>query len=153
MLGSYATKKRDKKAALKFIKKLCACMDRSMKSSQIGFDPKVQQQKSLAVRISKLHSDGQITELQIHTYAFDDKNARCCNLGVCTVCKSSPKSKPHFTTRSIRKGHSLNEVNSSSAATLLSPSGALYNLIKSSLYGLMMIETVCLKLLLRQLSL
>ena len=116
-----------------------------MKSPQIGLDHAVQQQKSLGVRISKLHSDGQITELQIHTYPFDDKNAQCRNLGVCTVCKSSPKSKPHFATRSIRKGHSLNEVVSSSAATLLSSSGALYNLIKSSLYGLIMIETVCLK--------
>ena len=120
-------------------------MDRPMKSSQLGFDHTVQQQKSLGVRINKFHSDGQIIELQIHTYPFDDKNARCCNLGVCTVCKSSPKSKHHFTTRSIRKGHSLNEVVSSSAATLLSPSGALYNLIKASLYGLMIIETVCLK--------
>ncbi len=134
--------KRDKKAALKSQKKLCACMDRPMKSSQIGFDPTVQQQKSLAVRISKLHN---ITELQIHTHPFDDENARFCDLGVCTVCKSSPKSKPHFTTRSIRKGHSLNAVISSSAATLLSPSGALYNLIKYSLYGLIMLEQVCLK--------
>ena len=120
-------------------------MGRPMKSSQIGFDPTVQQQKSLAVRISKLHSDGQITELQIHTYPFDDENARCCDLGLYIGCKSSPKSTPHFKTRSIRKSHSLNAVISSSAATLLYPSGALNSVIKSSLSRLMMLEPVCLK--------
>ena len=71
---SYVTKKRDKKAVLKFMKKLCVGMDRPMRSLQICFDPKVQQQKSWAVQISKLHSDGQITERRIHIYPFDDEN-------------------------------------------------------------------------------
>jgi len=65
----------------------------------------VQQQKSWAVQISKLHSGGQITERRIHTYPFDDENVRCCDLGVCTACKSSLQSTPHFTITSIHKGH------------------------------------------------
>ena len=105
VLESYVTKKRDKKAALKFMKKLCVGMDHSMRSLQIGFDPTVQQLKSWAVQISKLHSDGQITERRIHTYPFDDENVRCCDLGVCTASKSSPQSTPRFTIYSTRKGH------------------------------------------------
>ena len=105
VLESYVTKKRDRNAALKCMKKLCVGMDRPMRSSQIGFDPTVQQQKSWAVQISKLHSDGQITERRIHTCLFDDENVRYCDLGVCTACKSSPQSTPHFTITLIYKGH------------------------------------------------
>ena len=76
-----------------------------MRSLQIGSDSTVQQQKNLAVQISKLHSDGQITERRIHTYPFDDENVRCCDLGVCTAFKSSLQSTPHFTITSIHKGH------------------------------------------------
>ena len=105
VLESYVTKKRDKKAALKFMKKLCGAMDHPMRSLQISFGPRVQQQTSLAVQISKLHSDGQTTELRIHTYPFDDENVRCCDLGVCIAFKSSLQSTPHFTITSIHKGH------------------------------------------------
>ena len=35
-----------------------------MRLLQIGYDPTVQQQKSLAMQISKLHSDRQITALE-----------------------------------------------------------------------------------------
>ena len=101
-------------------------MDRPMRSSQIGYDPTVQQQKSLAVQISKLHSDGQITERRIHTYLFDDENARCCVSGVCTACKSSLQSTPRFTITSIQKDHSQNVALLSLTVTLLSPSGVLW---------------------------
>ena len=57
VLESYVTKKIDKKKVLKLMKKLCGGMVRPMRSTQIGFDPTVQQQKSLAVQINKLHSD------------------------------------------------------------------------------------------------
>ena len=50
---------------------------------------------------------------------------RCCDLGVCTACKSSPQSTPRFTITSIHKGHSQNALLSSLTVTLLSPSGAL----------------------------
>ena len=113
VLESYVTKKRDRKAALKFMKKLCAGMGRPMRSLQIGYDPTVQQQKSWAVQISKLHSDGQITERRIHTYPFDDVKERCCSSGVCTAFKSLPQSTPHFTITSIHKVHSQSAVLSS----------------------------------------
>ena len=109
----YVTKKRDKKAALKFMKKLWVRMDRPMRSSQIGFDPTVQQQNSWALQISKLHSDGQTSERRIYIYRFDDENARCYDLGVCTASKSSHQSTPHFTITSIHKGHFQNAIRSS----------------------------------------
>ena len=49
VLESYVTKKRDKKAALKFMKKPCGAMDHPMRSLQISFGPTAQQQKSWAV--------------------------------------------------------------------------------------------------------
>jgi transposase-like protein len=89
VLESYVIKKIDKKAALKFMKKRCFAMDRPMRSLQIGYDPTVQQQKSWAVRKSKLHSGGQTTERRIHTYPFDDEKGQCFGLGACTVYRSS----------------------------------------------------------------
>ena len=66
VLESYVTKKRDKKAALKFMKKAMRRMGLPMRSLQISYDPTVQQQKSWAAQKSKLQSGGQITELRIH---------------------------------------------------------------------------------------
>ena len=79
VLESYVNKKRDKKAALKFMKKLCVGLDRPMRSLQIGYDPKVQQQKSWAVQISKLLGDGQTTELRTHTYL---STTRTCDAAI-----------------------------------------------------------------------
>ena len=109
-----------------------------MRSLQIGYDPTVQQQKSLAVQISKLHSDGQITKRRIHTHPFDDVKERCCGSGVCTASKSSPQSTPRFTIYSTRKGHSQ-------SVAFLSLTVALsYRLIKCTLSRLLMLEPVCL---------
>jgi transposase-like protein len=105
-LESYVTKKRDKKAALKFMKK---AMRRYGSPNEIVTDrlrSTVQQQKSWAVQISKLQSGGKITELRIHICRFDNENVRCCGSGVCTASKSSPQSTPRFTICSIRRGHS-----------------------------------------------
>ena len=66
VLESYVTKKRDKKAALKFMKKVCGAMDHPTRSSQISFAPTVQQPENSAAQKSRLLSDGQITELRIH---------------------------------------------------------------------------------------
>ena len=80
-------------------------MDRPMRLLQIGYDPTVQQQENWAVQKSRLLSDGQITELRIHIYLFDDENGPCFDLDECTVYRSSPQSKPRFTITSIHKGH------------------------------------------------
>jgi hypothetical protein len=69
-------------------------------------DPTVQQQENWAVQKSRLLSDGQTTELKIHIYHFDDEKEPCCDLGACTVYRSSPQSMPRFTIYSTRKGHS-----------------------------------------------
>ena len=105
VLESYVTKKRDKKAALKLMKKLCGAMGPPMRSSQIGYGPTMQQLKSLAVQISKLNRDGQITERRIHTYLFDDVKERCCGLGAYTASRSSLQSTPHSTIYSTRIYH------------------------------------------------
>ena len=126
VLESYVTKKRDKKAALKFIKSLYAGIDRPMRLLQIGFDPTVQQQKSFAVQVRKLHSGGQTTERRIHTYPFADEHVRCWDLGVCTASKNLPQSTPHFTITSIHKDPSPSAVLLSLAVTLLLQSGTLF---------------------------
>ena len=77
-----------------------------MKSLQISFGPTAQQQENWAVQKSRLPSDGQITELRIHTYPSDDERGPCLDLGACTVYRSSPQSMPRFTIYSTRKGHS-----------------------------------------------
>jgi hypothetical protein len=117
VLESYVNKKRDKKAALKFMKKLCVGLDRPMRSLQIGYDPTVQQQKSWAVQISKLMGDGQKTELRTHIYPFDDEKGPCFGLDACTVCRSSLQSMPRFTIYSTRKGHSQHAVHSNLTVT------------------------------------
>jgi len=96
-----------------------------MRSSQIGFDPRVQQQKSWAVQISKFQSGGKITELRIHICRFEDEKRQCFGLGVCTVFRNSPQSTPHFTITTIHKGHFQNVALSSQTATLLLQSGTL----------------------------
>jgi hypothetical protein len=61
-----------------------------VRSSQISLGPTVQQQETWAVRKSRLLSDGQTTELRIHTYPSDEEKGLCFDLGACTVYKSSP---------------------------------------------------------------
>ena len=88
-----------------------------MKSLQISFGPTAQQQENWAVKKSRLPSDGQITELRIHTYPFDDERGQCFDLDECTVYRSLPQSMPRFTITSTRKGHSQNAVLSSLTVT------------------------------------
>jgi transposase-like protein len=113
VLESYVTKKRDKKAALKFMKK---AMRRYGSPNEIVTDKlrvlQVQQQETWAVQKSRLLSDGQTTELRIHTYPSDEEKGLCFDLGACTVYRSSPRSMPRFTIYSTRKGHSQNEIHS-----------------------------------------
>ena len=83
-----------------------------MKSSQISLGPTVQQQENWAVQKSKLLSDGQITELRIHTYPFDEEKGPYFDLDECTAYRSSPPFMHRFTICSTRKGPSLNAVHS-----------------------------------------
>jgi putative transposase len=81
VLESYVTKKRDKKAALKFMKK---AMRRYGSPNEIVTDKLGSYgaaARELGCSKSKLLSDGQITELRIHTYPFDDEKGPCFDLG------------------------------------------------------------------------
>ena len=81
-----------------------------------GDDRRIQKVVSYSeqrIEIIGLRLDGQITERRIHTYPFDDENARCCDLGVCTASKSLPQSTPHFTITSIHKDPSPHALTSS----------------------------------------
>ena len=125
MLESYVTKKRDKKAALKFMKK---AMWRYGSPNEIVTD-KLRSYSAAAKELGcsekQVTERWQITERRIHTYLFDDENARCCVSGVCTACKSSHQFTPRFTICSTHKGHSQNVALLSLTATLLFQSGAL----------------------------
>ena len=98
-------------------------MDHPMKSLQISFGPTAQQPENWAAQKNRLLSDGQITELRIHTYPFDDERGQCFDLDECKVYRSSPQSMPRFTIYSTRKDHSQNAIHSSLTVTQLSPSG------------------------------
>jgi len=105
VLESYVTKKRDKKAALKFIKK---AMRRYGAPNEIVTD----RLRSYSAAAKELGcADKQVTgrwannRVENSHLPFDDENVRCCDLGVCTACKSSLQSTPHFTITSIHKGH------------------------------------------------
>jgi hypothetical protein len=87
-------------------------MEHPVRSSQISCGPTVQQQETCAMQKSRLSSDGQTTELRIHTYPFDDDKGLCFDLDECTVYRSSPQFMPRFTIYSTRKGHCQNVVHS-----------------------------------------
>jgi putative transposase len=126
VLESYVTKKRDKKAALKFMKK---AMRLYGSPNEIVTD----RLRSYSAAAKELGcADKQVTQRWANNragnshYRFDDENVRCCDLGVCTAYRSSPQSTPHFTICSTHKGHSQNVALLSLTVTLLSPSGVPY---------------------------
>ena len=112
VLESYVTKRETKKQLWSSWRKSCGAMDHQMRSSQINWGPTVQQQENWAVRKSRLLSDGQTTELRIHTYPFDDEKEPCFDLDECTVYRSSPQFMLRFTICSTHKGHFQNVAHS-----------------------------------------
>ena len=102
-------------------------MEHQTRSSQISFGPTVQQQENLAVRKSRLLSDGQTTELRIHTYSFDDEKGPCFDLDECTAYRSSPPSMPRFTIYSTREGYFQNLVPSGINVMPRQPSGVIWS--------------------------
>ena len=112
VLESYVTKKRDKKAALKFMKK---AMRRYGSPNEIVTD-KLRSYSAAARELGC--PEKQVTKrwannrVENSTYPFDDEKGPCFGLDECTVYRSSPQSTPRFTICSIRKGHSQNAVHS-----------------------------------------
>ncbi len=94
VLESFVTKRRDRKAALKFLKKT---MKRFGNPHVIVTD----KLRSYGAAMKVIgNADRQetghwkIIELRIHTCLFDDGNGQCCGSGTCAVCKSSPQFIP-----------------------------------------------------------
>ena len=126
VLESYVTKRRDRKAALKFLRK---AMKRyggpevvvTDKLRSYGAAMKVvgnadRQETGRWVTIGR----------RIPTCRFDDENAPCSAFDKCDVCRSSLQSTLQSTTISIRSATSTHETISSSIEPPLLLSGANY---------------------------
>ena len=77
-------------------------MDHQTRSSLINLGPTLQQQENWAVRKSRLLSDGQTTELRIHTYPFDDEKGPFFGSDVCTVDLQKFAYDPCLVSKSIQ---------------------------------------------------
>ena len=112
VLESYVTKKRDKKAALKFMKK---AMRRYGTPNEIVTD-KLGSYGAAARELGC--SKKQITNrwannrVENSHLPFRRRDGPCFDLDECTAYRSSPPSMPRFTIYSTRKGHSQNAVHS-----------------------------------------
>ena len=124
VLESYVTKKRDKKAALKFMKK---AMRRFGSPNEIVKD-KLRSYSAATKELGCL--DKQVTQrwannrVENSHLPFRRKRGQCFGLGACTVYRSSYRSTPLFTIYSTHKGHSQNVALLSLTAMPLLQSGA-----------------------------
>jgi hypothetical protein len=119
-------------------------MDRPMRSSQIGYDPTVQQQKSWAVQISKLHSGGQITERRIHITVSTTRKSDAA------VQAYAQPAKVRLNPRLISQSLQLTKVTINSQYFQAKPRrcsyrvALSYRLIEFTLSRLLMLEPICL---------
>ncbi len=126
VLESYVTKRRDRKAALKFIRK-------SMKrygQPQIFVTDKLRSYGAAMKVIGNLNLSKQAAGLTIaprtHTCRFDDESGRCSVSGKCDVCRNSPPFILQSTTISIRNATFTHATTSSSTEPPHSLSGASF---------------------------
>ena len=122
---SYLTKKRDKKAALKFMKK---AMRRYGSPNEIVTD----RLRSYTAAAKELGcADKQVTgrwannRVENSHLPFRRQERAMLRFGACIVCRSLPQSMHRFISCSTNKGHSQNAVLSSLTVMPLLPSGAL----------------------------
>jgi len=126
VLESYVTKHRDRRAALKFLRK-------SMESSgqpQMVVTDKLRSNGAAMKEIgnASLQETGRWlkTGLRIHTCIFNDENGPCSGSGECDVCRNSPLSIPQFTPASITNAPTTAEKISNSIDPPRSPSGGSF---------------------------
>ena len=103
VLAAVVTKRRNKAAALKFLKKL---MKRHGKAEEVVTDRFASYKaalRDLGALEKQMTADGSITVLRIRTCRSDEENAPCNGSGVCEVCRNSLPSTPPSTTISTRK--------------------------------------------------
>ena len=124
VLEAVGTKRRNKAAALKFLKKL---MKRHGCAEEIVTD-RFASYKAALRELGALENNRQVggstTALRIRTYHSDEENVPCNVSGAREVCRNSPPSTPRFTTTSIRNAASPAEANSRKPGPQLSTSGA-----------------------------
>ena len=102
MLENYVTKKRDKKAALKFMKK---AMRRYGSPNEIVSDklPFCSAAVKGLGRADKQHKQRWVNNREENSHLpYDDENARCFDLGECTASQNLLQSTPHFTKVTIQ---------------------------------------------------
>ena len=107
VLESFVTKARDKKAALKFLKKamrkhgrlevIVTDWLRSYRAALKGIGAAKRQETGA----------GSTIELRIHTYHFEGESERCSASGAYERYRSSPQSTPQFSTISIQSVTSI----------------------------------------------
>ena len=125
VLESYVTKRRNRKAALKFLRKT---MKRHGHPHILVTD-KLRSYGAAMKEIGNAQSRkpvaGSTIELRIHTCRFDDENGPCNGSAACEVYRNSPPFMPLSATISIRNAPSTAETISSLTAPPLLPSGAI----------------------------
>ena len=126
VLESVVTKTRDRKAALKFLKKL---MKRHGRPEVIVTD----RLRSYGAALKDLgRGDDREMGRWLNNRAenshlsFDDANGRCCGSGACERCRSSPQSMPRCTTTFRRNAISRTATPKRRPAPPLSLSGAAF---------------------------
>ena len=94
VLESYVTKRRDRKSALKFLKK---SMKRHGRPHILVTD-KLRSYGAAMKEMGNVERQEtgrwKITELRIHTCRFDDENGPCSGSAACEVCRNSPPFMP-----------------------------------------------------------
>jgi transposase-like protein len=129
VLESIVTKSRDRKAALKFLKK---SMRRHGRPETIVTD----RLRSYGAALKDLGRGddremgraGSTTGQRTRTYRSDDARGRCCGSGVCERCRSSLQSMPQSTTTFQRSATSKIATPTRPPAPPLLPSGAAFSL-------------------------
>ena len=124
VLESFVTKTRDKKAALKFLKKT---LRRHGRADAFVTD----RLRSYGAALREIGAaDRQETGRWLNNRAenshprFDDGSGPCSAFGACEVCRNSPPFIPQCTITSTRNATSTQDRISSSTGPLLWPSGA-----------------------------
>ena len=103
VLESFVTKTRDKKAALKFLKKAMrkhGCPEVFVTDLLRSYGAALKE-----IGASRQAGNGSVDEQperRIRTCRFDDENGPCFASGACEVCRNSPPSTPRSTITLIR---------------------------------------------------
>jgi DDE domain len=128
VLESVVTKTRDRKAALKFLRKAMKRHGRPETIVTASCGPMARLLRNSAAAMIARWDAGSTTELRTYTCRFDDANEPFCGSGACIPCRSSLQCMPRSTTTFRRSATSRTATFTSRPAPPLSPSGAASSL-------------------------